>query len=119
MSDSLSLFLSLSLSLSLSQLASETCSATRSPTCAMDSLLMIVRCFVRVCSAGGLIRHGMATYTNELDQFLAAEGAHPFLATTCKDQYGVFGDEPEEADYTAPAYRKGTAGKFTSTPRCW
>ena len=61
-------------------------------------------------SAGGMSREGMATYTNELDQFLAAVGTHPFLATTCKDEHGVFGDEPvEEADYTAPAYRSGTA----------
>ena len=55
-------------------------------------------------SPGGLIRHGMATYTNELDQYLAAEGAHPFLATCYKDGFGVFGDQ----DYTAPAYRPGT-----------
>ena len=26
--------------------------------------------------SGGLVRHGMATYTNELDQYLASEGAH-------------------------------------------
>ncbi len=56
-------------------------------------------------SSGGLIRHGMATYTSELDQYLAAEGAHSFLATCYKDGFGVFGDQ----DYTAPAYRPGTA----------
>ena len=73
-----------------------------------DQLLAYCRSFGKLAAlettAGGLIRHGVATYTNELDQFLAAEGAHAFVTTSCKDEYGVFGDE----EYSAPAYRKGT-----------